>query len=61
MAWFDWLRRNQKTEGQQDSQKASDGSIVIDVAGGGIKQTAAGVIGAVGKISAISLDGKNSA
>ena len=33
MAWFDWLRRNQKTEGQQDSQKASDGSIVIDVAG----------------------------
>ena len=33
MAWFDWLRRNQKSEGQRDSQKASDGSIVIDVAG----------------------------
>lgn len=33
MGLFDWLRRNQKTEGQRDSQKASDGSIVIDVAG----------------------------
>ena len=33
MGLFSWLRRNQKSEGQRDSQKASDGSIVIDVAG----------------------------
>lgn len=33
MGLFNWLRRNQKSEGQRDSQKASDGSIVIDVAG----------------------------
>ena len=33
MGLFSWLRRNQKSEGQRDLQKASDGSIVIDVAG----------------------------
>ena len=33
MGLLSWLRRNQKSEGQRDSQKASDGSIVIDVAG----------------------------
>lgn len=33
MGLFSWLKRNQKSEGGRNSQKASDGSIVIDIAG----------------------------